>query len=92
MALNDRELRRMAESLLGSLIEKGGSTLKGDRGAALECIEAAIRADLGRRDDLDKEARKLLEAHLKKAPPGVDQHRLLQMIKKKLAEERGIEL
>lgn len=92
MALNDRELRRMAESLLGALVEKGGATLKGNRDAALGRIEAVVRADLSRRDDLDREARAMLEAHLKKAPPGVDQHKLLQMIRKKLAEERGIEL
>ena len=34
----------------------------------------------------------LLAAHLRQAPPGIDRQKLLLMIKKKLADERGVSL
>ncbi len=92
MRFNDSQIRRLAEALLSALLEKGGATLKADRGRVLGRIEEIIRGNLQQEDDLDREARKLLEHHLRQAPPGIDQQKLLLMIKKKLAEERGLPL
>jgi len=92
MRLSDRQIHRIADLLLTALVDRGGASLKGERAKAIARIESIFRESLSVEDDLDKEARKLLEAHLRQAPPGVDRHTLLQMIKKRLAEKKGVPL
>jgi hypothetical protein len=92
MRFTDEQIRRLSESLLTALVERGGASLKAERGKVLTRIETIIRANLAQEQDLDKKAEELLQAHLRQAPPGVDRQKLLQMIKKKLAEEKGIPL
>jgi len=92
MRFTDEQIRRLADGLLTELLEKGGARLKAERGLVQGRIEAIIRGNLAEEADLDREAHKLLEAHLRGAPPGIDQQKLLAMIKKKLAEDRGLPL
>lgn len=92
MRFSDSLIRRISESLLQALLDRGGTTLKLERGVVLNRIEDVIRANLQDEETLERDAKKLLEAHLQQAPPDVDRHKLLQMIKKRLAEERGIPL
>jgi len=92
MRFSDSQIRRVSDSLLQALLDRGGATVKVERGVALARIEEVFRANLQEEETLERDAMKLLEAHLRQAPPDVDRHRLLQMIKKRLAEERGIPL
>lgn len=92
MRFTDEQIRRLADRLLIALTEQGGIRLKTERGKVLVRVEGIIRANLGQEEDLDREARELMETHLKNAPPGMDRQKLFLMIKKKLAEEKGIPL
>lgn len=92
MALSDPQLTQLAESLLTALLQRGGATLQAERSKALQCIMTVIRNSEAEEQALDREARKLLEAHLEAAPVGIDQQKLLTMIKRKLAEAKGIPL
>jgi hypothetical protein len=92
MRFTDNQIHRLAETLLNALVEKGGATLKVERSRVLSRIEEIIRGNLQQEDDLDREAKKILELHLRQAPAGIDQQKMLLMIKKKLAEERGLPL
>lgn len=92
MRFTEQQIRRVAEHLLSALLERGGATLKAERGVVLARIEDIVRGNLVAEEDLDCEARQLLEAHLRGAPPGVDRQKLFLMIKKRLAEERGVPL
>jgi hypothetical protein len=92
MRFSDEQIHRLAEALLSDLVGRGRARLKADRGRVLSRIEEIIRGNLAQEQDLDREARDMLEAHLKSAPPGIDRQKLFLMIKKKLAEERGIPL
>jgi hypothetical protein len=92
MRFTENQIRRLADALLAALLERGGARLKAERGSVQARIEAIIRANLAQEEDLDRQAQKLLEAALRTAPPGVDRQRLLAMIKKKLAEEKGVPL
>ncbi len=92
MRFSDDQIHRLAEALLSDLVGRGRARLKADRGKVLRRVEDIIRGNLAQEQDLDREARELLEAHLKNAPPGMDRQKLFLMIKKKLAEERGIPL
>jgi hypothetical protein len=92
MRFSDEQIHRLSEALLSDLVGRGRARLKADRGRVLSRIEEIIRGNLAQEQDLDREARDMLEAHLKSAPPGIDRQKLFLMIKKKLAEERGIPL
>jgi hypothetical protein len=92
MRFTDSQIHRLAEALVSALGNRGGARLKAPRERILARIEAIIRANLSAEDDLDSEARRLLDEHMRNAPPGMDQQKLLQMIKRRLAEERDIPL
>lgn len=92
MRFTEAQIRRLAGAVLTDLLERGGARLKAERGMVQTRIEAVIRANLVQEEDLDRQAEKLLEAHLRSAPPGVDRQKMLAMIKKKLAEEKGVPL
>ncbi len=92
MRFKDEQIHRLADRLLTSLVEHGGTRLKAERGKIVARIETIIRANQGQEEDLDRQARELMEVHLRQAPPGMDRQKLFLMIKKKLAEEKGIPL
>jgi len=92
MRLDDRQTNRLAEHLLTALLERGAARLAGERSQAIQAIADVVRKNQAEEADLDREARRLLELHLAKAPAGIDAQKMLQMIKKKLAEERGVPL
>ena len=89
MKFSEERQNHLAELLLAALLDSGAARLKGTRAAARDRIVAIINQELAAEQDLDRAAERLLEAHLKTAPPGVDRHKLLQMIRKRLAEEKG---
>ncbi len=92
MRLTDEQLRRLAEGLLQDLSADGLLRPLVEEERVLARIEGLIRENLAVEQDLDRQARELLELHLRNAPADVDRQKLLSMIKKKLAEEKGIEL
>jgi hypothetical protein len=92
MRFTDLQIRRMADHLLSALVDRGGATLKAGQGVVLARIEEIIRAEMTKEQALDKEVLELMESQLRKAPADIDRQKLFLMIKKKLAEERGIPL
>jgi hypothetical protein len=68
--------------------------LKKERGAILAGIKEAVRADLRMEEDLEKDAESLLEQTLRSmhGNADIDRHRMLRMIKEKLAKDRKIVL
>lgn len=92
MRFTDAQLRRLAEALLDRLIQTGGVVLRTERSRVLARIESTVRANLVAEQAIDREAQRLLEAHLAVAPPGVDRQKLFIMIKKRLAEQKGFPL
>ncbi|WP_027716530.1 DUF507 family protein [Desulfuromonas sp. TF] len=92
MRFTDLQIRRMADHLLSALVDRGGGTLKAGRGVVLARIEEIIRAEMTKEQELDKEVLELMESQLRNAPADIDRQKLFLMIKKKLAEERGIPL
>lgn len=83
--------RHAAEALAETLSEKGLVRLGGDKKGVVEKIVASFLANFRQEEELEKEAERLADEHLKKTP-GVDRHRVTQMIKQRLAEERRFSL
>ena len=94
MRLKDDQILRLAEKVLNDLTTAQLITLKKERGAVLTAIREAVAADIRGELALERDAEALLEQTLKSVGGGkdIDRHKMLQMIKVKLAKERKIVL
>lgn len=93
MRLKEEQIARLAEKVLGDLERAQLVEQKQGRGAVLSAIKAAIAQDLKREEELESDAEALLEQTLKATGgAGIDRHKMLRMIKDKLAKERKIVL
>ena len=79
--------RHAAEILTEALHAKGLVRLRTDKSVVAAKVLGAFLENFRQEEELEKEADRLAEEHLKKAP-GVDRHKVTQMIKQRLAEER----
>jgi hypothetical protein len=93
MHLKDEQIGRLAEKVLGDLERGGLVQAKQGRGAILSAMKSAIAADLKVEEALERDAEALLEQTLRSmGGEGIDRHKMLRMIKDKLAKERKIVL
>jgi hypothetical protein len=93
MHLKDEQIGRLAEKVLGDLERAGLVTAKQGRGTLLAAVKSAIAADLKVEEALERDAEALLEQTLRAmGGDGIDRHKMLRMIKDKLAKERKIVL
>jgi hypothetical protein len=95
MRLKDEQIARLAEKVMTDLVAAGLITLKAERGAALNAAKSAIAGDMKGEETLDRDAETLLEQTLRSMGSGaasIDRHKMLRMIKEKLAKERKIVL
>lgn len=94
MRLKEAQIARLAEQVLERLTDAGLITLKAERGLVLDRIRGVVAADAHGEDNLEKEAERLLEQTLRSmgGGAGIDRHKMLKMIKERLAKEKGIVL
>lgn len=95
MRLKDEQIERLAAKVLSDLTDSGLMAMKADRARIGDCIRAVIKADLKAEDDLERDAEELLEKTLRAAGGSagdIDRHKMLKMIKTKLAKERKMVL
>jgi hypothetical protein len=87
MRYSESVCRQVAEVLVTTLCAKDLVRLKTDKQAATEAVCAALLDNFRQEAALEQEAERLAEAHLR-TTSGVDRHRVIQLIKQRLAEER----
>lgn len=95
MRLKDDQIHRLAEKVLNDLTTARQITMKKERGTILAAVKGAIAGDLKAEQDLERDAETLLEQNLRALGHGaadIDRHRMLKMIKEKLAKDRKIVL
>jgi hypothetical protein len=93
MKYSDASCRHVAELLIASLCEKTLVRLAPEkRTAAVGKVTAALLDNFRQEEAIEQEAERLAEEHLRKAPLGMDRHRVVQMIKQRLAEEKRFSL
>jgi len=93
MHLKEEQIHRLAEKILNDLIAAEEVLLKAERGVILAAIKSAISADLLAEDSLEKDAERMLQENLAALGKGaleIDRHKMLRMIKERLAKERKI--
>jgi len=95
MRLKDDQIGKLGEKVLADLTAAGQIVLKKERGIVLAAIKEAVRADIKAEEDLEKDTANLLEQTLRSMRGGdadIDRHKMLRMIKEKLAKDRKIVL
>lgn len=94
MRLKDEQVERLADKVLTDLTSAGLITLKKERGAVVAGIRDVIKSDIRGEEQLERDAESLLEQTLRsmKGSADIDRHKMLRMIKEKLAKERKIVL
>jgi hypothetical protein len=90
MHLKDDQIARIAERILADLTRSGLISVKKERGALLAAVREAIAANIRAEAALERDAETLLEQTLRSmgGSAGIDRHKMLKMIKDKLAKER----
>ena len=85
----------MSQVLVEALCTKGAVRLSGQRAAVANKVASkvasALLANFRQEAALEKEAERLAEAHIQKTPT-VDRYKVVQLIKRRLAEERDFAL
>jgi hypothetical protein len=91
MRYSETACRHVAEMLVTTLSQKGLVRLRTDTKAVTAKIVAALLDNFRQEEVLEKEAERLAEEHLRSAR-GLDRYKVTQLIKQRLAEERGFVL
>jgi hypothetical protein len=89
--LRDAEMQRIAAALLERLEKAGLMKVSGRRPDVEKRIVAAFRANMRAEEDIEDEARRFAESHSRELV-GMDRHRVLQLVKERIAKERGFTL
>ncbi|MDP3940303.1 MAG: DUF507 family protein [Deltaproteobacteria bacterium] len=91
MKVSEKQIEQMATAVVEGLLEGGLAHPRGTRADLEAAVRDVLRADLRGEADLDQEVERLLEVHADRLDEeGADYRRMFNMLKQKLARERGI--
>ena len=91
MKLSEEQIARVTAKILENLKNKGLIELKAGEQTVLARMNESITKDLLAEDKLDREVDSMLDAHSRDVDSGaVDYRKVFNMVKHKLARERGI--
>ncbi len=91
MRVREGELQSLATAIVAALQKQGFVHLKRDSAIARQRIVELIAHNLEEERALDEEAERLAESHARKLV-GMDQRKIIQGIKERLARERNFPL
>ena len=83
--------RHVGQVLVEALCTKGAVRLSGEPAKAANKVATALLANFRQEAALEKEAERLAEEHIQKSPT-VDRYKVIQLIKRRLAEEKDFAL
>jgi len=91
MRLRREMIQYLAQAMTRDLIDKGFMQLLGERAKVEELLREAITDELQIEDRLNDEVKDLLRAFSNEFSRGeADYHKMFTMVKRKLAQERGL--
>ncbi len=91
MRYSEDHCRLVAEALVTRLSGKSLVQLRSERGQVVEKVVRALLDNFRQEEQLQRDAEQLAEAHLQ-AGQVIDRYKVIQMITKRLAEERNFVL
>jgi hypothetical protein len=89
--LREPEMRRIASTIVTRLEKAGMMRLTGTRDALEQRIVAAFKANIRAEEEIEAAAATFADSHSRELV-GMDRHRVLQLVKERLAKERGFTL
>ncbi len=84
-------MRRIASTIVTRLEKAGLMRVTSGRDALEQRIVAAFKANLRAEDDIEAEASRFADSHSRELV-GMDRHKVLQLVKERIAKERGFTL
>jgi hypothetical protein len=92
MKLREQEVRALATAILARLEKSQVMRIPGGQRADLEeRIAKAIRGNLRAEEEIEAEAERFATSHSREMV-GMDRHRVLQLVKERIAKEKGFTL
>jgi hypothetical protein len=91
MQVSERHIHILAASVLGALLDQGLVHLNVSREEATARIQRLILENFQAEQALEEEAEEIARQHARRTA-GMDQHKIIQGIKERLAKERGFAL
>ena len=91
MRYSEDHCRLVAEALVTRLSDKSLVQLRSERGQVVEKVARALLDNFRQEEQLQRDAEQLAEAHMQ-AGQVIDRYKVIQMITKRLAEERNFVL
>jgi len=91
MRLREAEIRRLASTVVTRLEKAGVMRISGNREAVAQRIIGAFKANLGAEEEIEAEAERFAESHSRELV-GMDRYKVLQLVKERIAKERGFTL
>ena len=93
MKLTIEQVEKITELILRDLVENKLITLKADEAVRLKRMVEIVLKDLRAEDELDREVEGMINTHSDEIDSEqIDYRRMFNMVKHKLARERGITL
>lgn len=85
------EIQRLAERVVEAMLKQGYTKPRADKSALAKRVAELILRNMEEEAALEAEAERVADQHNRQMG-GMDQRRVIDLIKKKLAEERGFTL
>lgn len=89
MRLKEPQVKHLCQKVLLTLRAKQLIILKKPESAILTRMEEIFQKDLRVEQDIDREAKRLLEEYAEKAGPNIDRQKMFTLIKKQLVKDRN---
>jgi hypothetical protein len=91
MRIREGELHAIAAAVVKALLQQGFVRPKAEPAVIQRRIAELIARNMEEEDELEREAERLAQSHARQMV-GMDQRRIIQGIKERLARERGFSL
>ena len=91
MYVSERQIQRLAETVVGALLDQGFVHLEVSEQEVTERIYQLLLENFRQEEALEAEAEELAKRHARQMV-GMDQGKIIQGIKERLAKERGFSL
>ena len=91
MRLRDAELKRIAATIVTRLEKAGVMRVTGTRDALEQRIIASFRTNMRAEEEIEAAAERFADSHRRELV-GMDRHKVLQLVKERIAKERGFTL
>jgi hypothetical protein len=91
MIPTEAQLRRLAETLASELVKGDLIELTGDEATLRERFVAVLRKNFAEEMDLEREAEAFADSH-RREMAGMDRFKVVELVKQRLAKERGFVL